>query len=72
MYVTKNQLSRNEIWCAADNQNYMSNVQRIFFKSLKFRTLIKQLLTKYQFSTKWPQISHTHKNRNVKSIIRNG
>ena len=32
-------------------------------KDFEIRTLIKQLLTKYQIFTKLPQISHTHKNR---------
>ena len=32
-------------------------------------TLIKQLLTKYQFSRNCPQISHTHKNRYFNSVI---
>ena len=31
---------------------------------------IKQLLTKCQLLTKLPQISHTHKNRNFKCIIK--
>ena len=38
------------------------------------RPLIKRLLTfkKKHFFTKWPQIiSHSHKNRNLKSIIGN-
>ena len=38
-------------------------------KTIKIRTLIKQLFTKYQFSTKLPQISHIHKNHNFLSII---
>ena len=33
-------------------------------KNFKIRTLIKQLLTRYQFLTKLPQISHIHKNHN--------
>ena len=37
-------------------------------KDFEIRTLIKQLLTKYHFFTKLPQISHIHKNRNILSI----
>ena len=33
-------------------------------KNFKIRTLIKQLLTKYEFLTKLPQISYIHKNHN--------
>ena len=32
-------------------------------KNFEIRTLIKQLLTKYQILTKLPQISNIHKNR---------
>ena len=49
------------MWCAAGNDNYMSYTCA---KGILDRTLIKQLLTKYQFFTKLPQISHIHKNRN--------
>ena len=38
-------------------------------KDFKIRTLIKQLLTKYQIFTKLPQISHIHNNRNFSIII---
>ena len=38
-------------------------------KDFYIRTLIRQLLTKYQFFKKLPQISHTHKNCKFKSII---
>ena len=37
-------------------------------KDFKIGTLIKQLLTKYQKFTKLPQISHIHKNHNLKYI----
>ena len=40
-------------------------------KDFTIRNLIKQLLTKYHFFTKLPQISHIHNNRNFKSIILN-
>ena len=41
-------------------------------KDLWIRTLIQQLLTKYQFFTKLPKISHIHKNRIFfKSVIGN-
>ena len=36
-------------------------------KGFLIQTLIKQLLTKYQFFTKLP-LSHIHKNRNCSSI----
>ena len=49
LYLTENQLSRNKMWCAEDNHTYMCHI-------------IKQFLTKYQFFTKLPQISHIHKN----------
>ena len=39
-------------------------------KDFWIRTLIKQLLTKYQIFMKLPQISHIQKNRTFKSIIR--
>ena len=34
-------------------------------------TLVRQLLTKYEFFTKWPEISYTQKNHNFNSIIGN-
>ena len=40
-------------------------------KKFTILTLIKQLLTKYQFFTKWTNISHINKNRNLKCIIKN-
>ena len=66
LYVTENQLSRNEMcvhWFITII--YSTYVQ----KEIYIWTLIKQLLRKYQFFTKWPQISQTHKNHNFKSII---
>ena len=36
-------------------------------KNFQIRTLIKQLLTKYAFFMKLPQISHTDKNRIFKA-----
>ena len=38
-------------------------------KDFKIRTLIKLLLTEYQICTKLSQISHSHKNPNILSII---
>ena len=38
-------------------------------KDFYIRTLIKQLLTKYRFFTKLPQISHIRKNHNFAGII---
>ena len=56
----KSILSRNEMWCAADNPNYMCHMCTKGFLDLNF----KQLLTKYQIFKKLPQISHIHKNHN--------
>ena len=67
LYLTENGLSRNEIYCAADIHNYMCHIY--VQKDFQIRTLIKQLLIKYQIFTKLPQISHIHKNRNFLSII---
>ena len=43
----------------------VTHVQRDFW----IRSLMKQLLTKYQIFTKLPEISHIHKNYNFVSII---
>ena len=61
MYLTENRLSRNEMWCAVDNHNYIcaTYVQKDFRTS----NLMKRLLRKYHFFTKLPQTSHIHKNR---------
>ena len=48
------------MWCAAENHNFnirVTYVQKDFY----IRTLIKQLLTKYQIFTKLPQISDIYK-----------
>ena len=50
------------MWCAADNHSY--NVSQYVQKDFLSRTLIKQLLIKYKFFTKLPQISHLYKSRN--------
>ena len=42
--------------------NYVTDVQKDF----QIRTLMKRSFTKYQFFTKWPQILHSHQNRNSK------
>ena len=36
-------------------------------KNFYIPTLIKQLFTKYQLFTKWPQISHSHAKKKVTS-----
>ena len=61
LYLIENWLSRNEIWCAADINNNMCHIGAKEFLDSNFK-LIKQLLTKYQIFTKFPRISHIHKN----------
>ena len=58
LYSTKNQLSENEMWGVADDLN---DTCHTCTKDSWIRTLIKQLLTKYQLFTKLPQISLIHK-----------
>ena len=65
--LTKNRLSRNKMWCAVHNHNYMCHICVKGFLDSNFNC--KRLLTKCRFFTKLPQISHTHKNRNFKSVI---
>ena len=63
-YLTENRPSRNEMWCAADDDNFMCH---ICAKGFKIRALIKQLLiSNFQEIT---QIPHIHKNHMFKSII---
>ena len=50
------------IYCTADNHNH-NYVSHNMQKDFQIRTLTKQLLTKYQISTKLPYL-HIHKNRN--------
>ena len=57
---TENWLSKNKMWCAADNNN---NTSHTCVKGILDSILIQQLLTEYQFFTKFPQISHIHKYR---------
>ena len=54
--------------CGRKSQLYVSHYVQ---KDCWIRALIKQLLTKYQIFTKLPQISHTHKNHNLLSVIGN-
>ena len=51
---------------ASDNHNYMCHTCAKEFSDL---ASIKQLLTKYQYFTKLPQIPHIHINRNFSSIF---
>ena len=57
LYLTENQVGRNELMCAGDNHS-RPNMGHICAEGFL------NLLTKYQFFTKLPQISHIHKNRN--------
>ena len=61
LYLTENRLGRTKYG--------MRKIIRVICaicvqKDFKIRTLIKQLLTKYQFFMKLPQISHIRKNDN--------
>ena len=58
LYLTENRLSRNEMWCASDNDN---NMCHICAKNFWIQTLSKELFPKYQFLRKLPQISYIHK-----------
>ena len=40
MYLTENRLSRNEIWCAADNYNYMCQICAQGFLDLNFNQAV--------------------------------
>ena len=60
LYVTKNQLKRNQNCCVEDNHNYMSNMGEKEFSDSN----LKKLLAKYQFFKKLPQISHIHNYHN--------
>ena len=51
--------------CIADYHNYMCHTCAKEFLDLNF----KQLLTKYPFLTKLPQISHVHINRKFLSMF---
>ena len=53
-------LGRNKIWCVEDH---------IYAKGMLDLNSIKQLLTKFKFVKKLPQISHIHTNQNFESII---
>ena len=53
-------------FCVEDNHSYMTNMCP---KVSQIRTLIKQLLAKYRFFEKLPQISHIHKYCRFSSII---
>ena len=58
LYLPENWLSRNEMWCAADNYNdYMCRIWIFRFN------LFIYFLRKYRIFTKLPQISHTSKSR---------
>ena len=48
----------NQICCAEYNHSHMSNISE---KNFQIRTLIKQLLVKYHFFKKLPQISYINK-----------
>ena len=52
LYLTENQLSRNEVWCASDNHNSMCCICAKESLDLNFNFDILQLFTKYQFLTK--------------------
>ena len=69
MYSTENHLSRNKMLYVADNHNYMCHICAIEFLDSNFNQAVIENI--YQFFIKWPQISHTHKNPNFKSIIGN-
>ena len=67
LYLTENQLSWNEMWCASDNHNYMCHTCAKEFLNL---SLIKSSYWQnINFFTILPQISHFHKNRNFSSIF---
>ena len=64
LYLTENCLSWKEMYCAADNRNYMCHAC-----AKEFLDSIRKLLTKYQIFTKLPHIPHIHKNRNFSGIF---
>ena len=68
LYLTENQLNRNQMWCVADNHTYNICVTYVQ-KNFQIQTLIQQLLTKHKIFTKLPQSSHNPQNRIFKSII---
>ena len=66
LYWTKNRLSRNEMWCAADNYNYMCHpCAKRFLDS----NLNEAVIDKIPIFTKLSQISHIRKNHNFSSLI---
>ena len=60
MYLTENRLSRNEMWCAADNHNYMWHIYAKGFLDSNFNQAV---IEKISIFTKLPHISHVNKNR---------
>ena len=51
MYSTENQLSRNEMWCAADNRNYMSHICAKGFSD----SILNQPVIEYQNQQNCPK-----------------
>ena len=66
LYSTENQLSWNEMCCAADNHNHICHTCAKHFFYIR---ISKQLLTKYKIFKKLPQISHIHKNCNFQVYL---
>ena len=54
------------MWCAVDNHNYVCHICAKGF----LNSNLSNYLQNTNFFTKLPQISHTHKNRSLKSIIK--
>ena len=46
--MTENRLRRNEIWCAADNHNYMSNVCAKGFLDSNFNKAVIDKISNFQ------------------------
>ena len=67
LYLTENQFSRNEIWCVLVNHNHIRHICTKGFLALKLQwSRYWQIII---FLTTLPQIPHSHKNCNFKSII---
>ena len=53
--LTENQIGRNEICCAEDNHNYMSNMRK---RNSQIRTLIKKLWQNIDFKEIAPNFTY--------------
>ena len=53
---------KRNVVCDRYSKSYVSHY---VLKDFKIQTLIKQLMAKYPFFKKLPQISHIHKNHNL-------